>query len=101
MNEIKTPLREVRLRVAACTGMISPKYLFVNLIFINLVLLMLATDALNPVKMLCNALKLNSIWVTWMSIAILAYVLFANASELVYFTVKVGGLSFPSHPSYS
>jgi len=72
MNEVQTPLREVRLRVASCA-----------------VVLFLAVDAINPVKVICGIVGINSIYFALFAIIYLISVTYGNWGDLTYFLVKV------------
>eukprot|EP01038_Epipyxis_sp_PR26KG_P008093 gene8093-10962_t len=71
-TDVKTPLREVRLRVAACFALI-----------------MLSSDALNPVKLVCGILGIECTWATLLFCFAFVVIISANAKELIYFMVKV------------
>mmetsp|Transcript_3409 Transcript_3409/g.5306 ORF Transcript_3409/g.5306 Transcript_3409/m.5306 type:complete len:681 (-) Transcript_3409:158-2200(-) len=70
-NSVKTPLREVRLRVA-----------------VSFTIIMLAHDSLNPVKVLCSIIGLNSSWVGYASALTFLVIISANSKELTYFMTK-------------
>jgi len=71
-SEVKSPLREVRLRVAVCFAMI-----------------MLSSDSLNPVKLVCGVTGINTLWCTILFSILFLVILSANAKELTYFMTKV------------
>lgn len=71
-SEVRSPLREVRLRVAFCFGLV-----------------MLSSDALNPVKICCSAFGIDTKWALFASCLAFIAVISANAKELIYFSVKV------------
>ena len=71
-TEVRTPLREVRLRVAVCFSMI-----------------MLSSDALNPVKVLCDIFGIETYWATAVLVVVFIGIISANAKELTYFFMKV------------
>lgn len=70
-NEVKTPLRQVRLRVAVAFTVI-----------------MLSSDTINPVKVLCSILSVNTVWVTIAAAVFFLAIISTNASDLIYFMVK-------------
>lgn len=71
-TEVKTPLREVRLRVA-----------------LSFTLFLMANDTLNPVKVICNMIGLDNYWASAMFLVVFLGIVIANAKELSYFSVKV------------
>eukprot|EP01035_Chromulina_nebulosa_P054616 gene54616-74837_t len=71
-TEVRTPLREVRLRVAVCFSLI-----------------MLSSDALNPVKVLCDIFGIETFWATVVLVVAFIGIISANAKELTYFFMKV------------
>lgn len=72
MSQINTPLREVSLRSTACAAIV-----------------MLSLDPLNPVKIFCTVTGVSAIWVAVVAGIAFLYILLVNASELLYFIVKV------------
>lgn len=72
VSEVRTPLREVRWRVISCCAVIC-----------------LSIDELNPVKQLSNVLNIEPRVIAFISAVFFFTILYANASELVYFCVKV------------
>jgi glycerol-3-phosphate O-acyltransferase/dihydroxyacetone phosphate acyltransferase len=68
----KSPQREVRIRIAMCVGLI-----------------MLSVDSLNPIKVFCSILDINSWYFACVGIIIFAVILHANAKDLSYFCTKV------------
>lgn len=71
-NEVKTPLREVRFRIIMCCAVAF-----------------LALDAINPVKVICEILGVSTFWVALFALIYIGVVSYSNATELVYFMVKV------------
>ena len=71
-THVKTPLREVRLRVA-----------------LSFTMIMMANDNLNPVKVICNIFGIDSAWASLFFLLMFLAIVFANAKELSYFSVKV------------
>lgn len=71
-SEVKSPLREVRVRVAAC-----------------FTLIMLSSDTLNPVKLVCEIVGLPTYVATVIFSIAFMFIVSANAKELMYFSVKV------------
>lgn len=70
--ESKTTSKDVRLRFAACLGMV-----------------MLSVDALNPIKVICSILNWNETYFAWIFFIMAIMVYYANAEEMSYFSVKV------------
>lgn len=71
-TEVRTPLREVRLRVA-----------------VSFALIMLSSDSLNPVKVLCGIFNIDTLWATIVFVLVFIGIISANAKELTYFCMKV------------
>ena len=71
-SSVSTPLREVRMQVAACFALV-----------------MLSVDSLNPVKFLIEVTGINQQYVSFISLLLFIGVLYANAHDLIYFFVKV------------
>lgn len=71
-NEVPTPLREVRWRVITCGAIIC-----------------LALDSLNPVKIFTEMTGIDGFYVAVVAMVFFFNLLYANASELAYFGVKV------------
>ena len=71
-SEVKSPLREVRVRVAAC-----------------FTLIMLSSDTLNPVKLVCEIIGLPTYVATVLFTIAFVFIISANAQDLMYFSVKV------------
>lgn len=71
-SDVKSPLREVRVRVAMVFA-----------------LLMLSCDALNPVKIITDVFGINPWIIFVLSFLYLISMLVSNASELTYFSLKV------------
>lgn len=71
-SDIKSPLREVRVRVA--------------MIF---TVLMLSCDALNPIKIFSDVLGINPWFFFSISIFYLVSILISEGAELTYFSLKV------------
>jgi hypothetical protein len=72
VSEVRTPLREVRWRVVSCCAIIC-----------------LSVDELNPVRIISSTLGIDSKYFALVAIGFFLTLLYANASELVYFAVKV------------
>lgn len=72
MNEVRTPLREVRLRVACC-----------------FVVAFLAVDAINPVKVICGILGISTSYVALFALVYVGAITYSNGGDLTYFMVKV------------
>ena len=77
-TEVRTPLREVRWRVVSCCAIIC-----------------LSVDAFNPVKVFTDMTGVPSIAVAAVATCFFVALLYANASELVYFAVKVRRNTLP------
>lgn len=71
-SDVKSPLREVRVRVA--------------MIF---AVLMLSCDALNPIKIITDVFGINHWFFFFVSLFYLVSMLISNAQELTYFSLKV------------
>jgi len=69
---VKTPLREIRLRVAACV-----------------VVLMFSVESLNPVKVFCSAFGISQSWIAIISSVACAIIIATNAQDLIYFMTRV------------
>lgn len=72
MASIRSNFRNVRIRIATC-----------------FVIVMLARDDLNPVKVICSILGLNSSWVAGISVIIFFTIIYTNGKEMAYFATKV------------
>lgn len=72
VGRVKASLREIRLRVAACIALIC-----------------LSVDDLNPVKVVCSILQLDTNWVALVTLGWVLTLIYANANDLIYFSVKI------------
>ena len=71
-STLKTPLREMRLRVA---------------VFFTLI--MMSHDSLNPVKVICEILNISTHWLTLGFTLTFISLIATNAKDFSYFSIKV------------
>lgn len=70
--ERKTPIQEIRMRIALCS-----------------VLIMLSIDSINPVKVLCSMVYISTTWIAIFAFLMMTVVFYSNAKELAYFSTKI------------